>query len=208
MDAKQFGAFLSQVRKEREMTQAELAEQLQVTDKAVSRWERGVGLPDITMLEPLSQALNVTVLELLRSEHLGSSPLSSQETEQTVLDAVQAAADQQRSLQNRWSTILAGAVCAALIPAAALLIGASEFPYRGFFQFLLPLCALCAVEYALSHRNKTISWILPLVTAFSAVVFGWYALIIAAALLVELLVIYHGELPVRQKDSHKEEGQI
>ena len=123
--------------------QAELAEQLQVTDKAVSRWERGVGLPDITMLEPLSQALNVTVLELLRSEHLGSSPLSSQETEQTVLDAVQAAADQQRSLQNRWSTILVGAVCAALVPAAALLIGASESSRTGAFSSFYSRCAPC-----------------------------------------------------------------
>lgn len=45
MDAKMFGAFLAQVRRAQGLTQAELAEQLHVTDKAVSRWERGVGLP-------------------------------------------------------------------------------------------------------------------------------------------------------------------
>ena len=49
MDAKEFGAFLAQVRRERNMTQAELAQQLHVTDKAVSRWERGIGLPDINL---------------------------------------------------------------------------------------------------------------------------------------------------------------
>ena len=54
MDAKEFGAFLAQVRRERNMTQAELAQQLHVTDKAVSRWERGIGLPDINTLEPLA----------------------------------------------------------------------------------------------------------------------------------------------------------
>lgn len=53
MDAKMFGAFLAQVRRAQGLTQAELAEQLHVTDKAVSRWERGVGLPDINTLEPL-----------------------------------------------------------------------------------------------------------------------------------------------------------
>ncbi len=42
MDAKMFGAFLARVRREQGLTQAELAEQLHVTDKAVSRWERGV----------------------------------------------------------------------------------------------------------------------------------------------------------------------
>lgn len=46
MDAEKFGAFISQCRKEKQMTQAELAARLQVTDKAVSRWERGIGFPD------------------------------------------------------------------------------------------------------------------------------------------------------------------
>lgn len=49
MDAKMFGAFLARVRRAQGLTQAELAEQLHVTDKAVSRWERGVGLPDINL---------------------------------------------------------------------------------------------------------------------------------------------------------------
>ena len=44
MDAKVFGQFLAQTRKEKNMTQAELAEKISVTDKAVSRWERGVSL--------------------------------------------------------------------------------------------------------------------------------------------------------------------
>ena len=61
MDAKEFGAFLAQVRRERNMTQAELAQQLHVTDKAVSRWERGIGLPDINTLEPLADVLGLTL---------------------------------------------------------------------------------------------------------------------------------------------------
>ena len=65
MDAKKFGSFLATLRKERGLTQAELAGKLQITDKAVSRWERGIGLPDISMLEPLSAALQITVLELV-----------------------------------------------------------------------------------------------------------------------------------------------
>ena len=68
MDAKKFGAFLAATRKEKKMTQAELAEQIHVTDKAISRWERGGGFPDIQTLEPLAQALGISVLELMRSE--------------------------------------------------------------------------------------------------------------------------------------------
>ena len=48
MDARTFGNYLSRMRKAQGLTQAELAEQLHVTDKAVSRWERGIGLPDST----------------------------------------------------------------------------------------------------------------------------------------------------------------
>lgn len=52
------------------MTQAELAEKLHVTDKAISRWERGVGFPDIKLLEPLAEALELTLTELLKCEVL------------------------------------------------------------------------------------------------------------------------------------------
>ena len=70
MDAHKFGAFVAQCRKERNMTQAELASKIQVTDKAVSRWERGIGFPDINTIEPLASALEVSVLELMKSERM------------------------------------------------------------------------------------------------------------------------------------------
>lgn len=68
MDAKVFGKFIMERRKQLGMTQAELAEKINVTDKAVSRWERGPGFPDINTLEPLADALGIEVVELMRSE--------------------------------------------------------------------------------------------------------------------------------------------
>ena len=62
MDAKRFGAFISERRKEHHMTQADLAGKVGVTDKAVSRWERGLGFPDINTMEPLAEALDVSLL--------------------------------------------------------------------------------------------------------------------------------------------------
>ena len=50
------------------MTQSELAEKIRVTDKAVSRWERELGFPDINTLEPLADALGITLIELMQSE--------------------------------------------------------------------------------------------------------------------------------------------
>lgn len=74
MDAKMFGAFLAQVRRAQGLTQAELAEQLHVTDKAVSRWERGVGLPDINTLEPLADALGLSLADLMHCHDPGQGP--------------------------------------------------------------------------------------------------------------------------------------
>lgn len=68
MDPEKFGAFVALCRKEKNMTQLELAQELKITDKAVSRWERGKGFPDISLLVPLAEALDITVLELMNSE--------------------------------------------------------------------------------------------------------------------------------------------
>ena len=65
MNAKDMGMFICKLRKENNMTQMELAQQLHVTDKAVSRWERGVGYPDIQLLPALSESLHVSVAELI-----------------------------------------------------------------------------------------------------------------------------------------------
>ena len=68
MDQEKIGKFISSKRKEKDLTQKELADKLGVTDKAVSKWERGVGCPDISYLDNLSNILGVSILELLRGE--------------------------------------------------------------------------------------------------------------------------------------------
>ncbi|MDO4487974.1 MAG: helix-turn-helix transcriptional regulator [Eubacteriales bacterium] len=65
MDREEFGAFISSMRKEKNLTQKELADKLLISDKAVSKWERGLSYPDITMLEPLSGILGVSISELV-----------------------------------------------------------------------------------------------------------------------------------------------
>ena len=72
MDQEKIGIFIQKKRKEKNMTQNELASKLLVTDKAISKWERGIGLPDISYLESLSEILGVSVLELLRGEDMNS----------------------------------------------------------------------------------------------------------------------------------------
>ena len=76
MDSQKFGAFVAQCRKDKKMTQADLAAKLNVTDKAISRWERGVGFPDINTIEPLAAALDASVAELMKSERIDESEVS------------------------------------------------------------------------------------------------------------------------------------
>ena len=57
MNKEQLGAFIAERRKEEHMTQKDLAVRLHITDKAVSKWERGLSYPDVTLLEPLAEAL-------------------------------------------------------------------------------------------------------------------------------------------------------
>jgi len=64
------GAMIRRLRERRHMTQHQLAEKTMVSDKAVSRWETGRGYPDISLIEPLSAALGVSVIELFSGEHV------------------------------------------------------------------------------------------------------------------------------------------
>ncbi len=68
MDNRKIGEFITITRKQKNMTQKELADILGVTDKAISKWERGAGYPDISTLKPLADVLGVTVTELLEGE--------------------------------------------------------------------------------------------------------------------------------------------
>ncbi len=64
------GAMIKRLREEKKLTQTELAERINVTDKAISKWETGRGYPDISLVEPLAKALGVSVIELLSGENV------------------------------------------------------------------------------------------------------------------------------------------
>ena len=68
VDNQKFGSFIASLRKEKGWTQLELANKLNVTDKAVSKWERGIEFPDLKMIEPLAEALDVSITEIMHAE--------------------------------------------------------------------------------------------------------------------------------------------
>ena len=123
MDAKTFGTFISKIRKENHMTQAELAEKIRVTDKAVSRWERGLGFPDINTLEPLAEALGITLIELMKSEKSGKTDMCIDDASSVVAHTIQIAENQKRKeRQQEKQIIIVTAGITALISVFILLI--------------------------------------------------------------------------------------
>ena len=97
IDRERFGTFLSELRKEKGLTQQELADRLFVSNKAVSKWERGQSLPDIDLLTPLAEILGVTVAELLKGERLTGGQVDACEVKTLVDQAVQLSAEEVES---------------------------------------------------------------------------------------------------------------
>ena len=97
-----FGAFITQLRKEKDMTQKELANRLYVSDKAVSKWERGLSMPNVSLLLPLAETLGVTVTELLKGERLAADrQMGIHEVEELVTYSVGMSAEQQKAWENK-----------------------------------------------------------------------------------------------------------
>ena len=101
MDAQQFGSFVAQCRKERIMTQADLASIIHVTDKAISRWERGIGFPEIQTLEPLASALNISLLELMKAQKMPADHMAKEEAADAVTDTLNTAMQQQKQERRK-----------------------------------------------------------------------------------------------------------
>lgn len=140
MDKQLLGAFIAENRKRQAMTQRQLAQTLHVTDKAVSKWERGLSYPDVTLLEPLAAALGLTVGDLLccvapaqEKEQIMKDTMHTPEN--NALRAVVEMADDNRKRQHRkWFTGASAAIAALLLVIILMVIQHARIninnPYR------------------------------------------------------------------------------
>lgn len=68
MNPKKIGPFIAELRKQKGLTQKELAQRLNITQAAVSKWEKGISFPDLFLVEDLSKILDINISELLNGE--------------------------------------------------------------------------------------------------------------------------------------------
>ena len=116
MSAKECGEFISQLRKEHNLTQKQLAEKLHVSDKAISRWETGKGYPDVSSLLALSEFFDVSVNELLAGARLEKESLP-EIAEQNLIGAMQSQ-EKEVKKKKRQLIIISVLFFVLLLPAA------------------------------------------------------------------------------------------
>ncbi len=159
MDQIKIGKFISSCRKEKHITQEQLAEKLNISKNAVSKWERGICLMDIRLLKPLSEILEVTVNEILSGEHI-SKEKYMQQAEQNFIKL---------SYYNQYKAVFMGAIfllCVIILLMiysmiigeesagyTALLFGFSAFTFYAKYRLnknrmLLVSCGLMAFSFA------------------------------------------------------------
>lgn len=171
MDTVKIGAFIKAQRNSLNMTQKELAEKIGCTDKAISRWETGKGLPDSSFLIPLSQELNISVNELLMGEKIIPEMSFAEEKEivseiikkndETLVSVIN---ENQRKISNH-KKISASLLILMLVQMAVFFVipnflSLSVEPA----EVIIVLSALISIGVGLS-KNK-LKWLFPLVIVF------------------------------------------
>lgn len=86
MDNLKTGKYIQKLRQEKNLTQNDLAKKLFISDKAISKWERGLCAPDISLLEKLAEILDTSVIELLRGERLNNNSINKNDALNTIND--------------------------------------------------------------------------------------------------------------------------
>ena len=139
MNQIKIGKFIAECRKKANLTQMQLAEKLGITDKAVSKWERGVAMPDTSIMLALCDILSISVNELLSGERINMEN-DSKKTEQLLLDM---AKELEKKNKTIWSSMWAIMIISITVLIAGIFIAAFLIP-EGVWQLVTILC-VCVV---------------------------------------------------------------
>lgn len=193
MDAKKFGAFIAEMRKEKNMTQADLAIKLQVTNKAVSRWERGIGFPDINTLEPLAGALGISVQELMKSEKEYGESISKTEVAEVLNETLNIARYQRKQEQKIIPIIIYAGSCIVacigstnhdnLLTIVASFVALASAIVMGIYTWKMP------VEYRKKLAIVELMYCLSVYLCFG--IFSWFiGNVLSSVIIVGITCLY------------------
>ena len=133
MDTKKIGAFIAMNRKKKGYTQEQLAEKLGVTNKTISRWENGHYMPDLSLLEPLSKELDITLNELLAGEEIVKEELVEY-SEQNLIQAIDYTDKKIKNEHKKISLFIIG--IGILISLCAFTVFPSESSWSSIYSMI------------------------------------------------------------------------
>ncbi len=142
MDQLKIGKFIAECRKRENLTQMQLAEKLGITDKAISKWERGIAMPDSSTMLELCDILGISVNELLSGEKISME--KNQKNEQLLLDM---AKELERKNKTIWTSMWIIMVVSMIALLAGLFIAAFLIP-KGVWQ-IVTILGICLVVFTL-----------------------------------------------------------
>lgn len=133
MNKERFGTFIAENRKQMGLTQAQLAEKLHVTDKAVSKWERGLSYPDVTLLEPLADTFGISIDSLLRCQSPADDKEEHEMEEQNESIQTVVEISKETVRRKKWiNKVLIVALIGVIIFAFLVVIPAAAKVYRNW----------------------------------------------------------------------------
>ena len=144
MDLQKIGDFIASRRKEKGLTQKELADKLYISDKTVSKWERGNGLCDVTLMEPLCRELNITINELLSGEKIEETEYKKH-AEENMLSL---AAERKQSKRNIIFSIILGFVI--LLSSLTIIMASGFYEMPNYQRVILSIIAFVVMVGGLS----------------------------------------------------------
>ena len=139
MDQIKIGGFIAKCRKKANLTQMQLAEKLDITDKAVSKWERGITMPDTSIMLELCEILGISVNELLSGEKINMEN-NNQKNEQLLLEMANELEKKNKTIWNAMWTIMAVSIIGLIGGLAIIAFFMPEGPWM-----LVAILALCVV---------------------------------------------------------------
>ena len=105
MDQERIGKFILELRKEKKMTQQELADKIGVTDRAISKWENGRGMPDLSLMKPLCDELGISINELISGEKINKKEYQDR-FEENIFNTINYSQKQIKKTRNKYVIII------------------------------------------------------------------------------------------------------
>ena len=154
MNQEKIGKFISELRKEKNMTQEQLAEKMGMTSKSISRWENGKTMPDVSLFEPLCKELGITINELLSGEKLDKKECQ-EKFEENVLNTINYANKKLDTSRNQIGIFLL--VVGFLVILTAVAIFPSESSWSSIYStcgMIISLIGFAKIVRKVSYTKR------------------------------------------------------